>query len=253
MVPLQSFRLQHETLKMQNLFDWLLLCVFIALVFFLNPKVKIFTQKPLLYFHSVAKNPRKPLNGTKLHSQLLSKTRNTKESAELQLNNLSLSSNTYYSSALIIYLWILLLMIRHRFPDSFPEWTSLLSLLLVRTALNWEGLSCPPSSPKQQALTKGEKAVTTRDRTTVSRLSFRPDGSYLTRKEVLCSKHVYFIYIHQTLPAPSSCSTHTNWIQLSRLVYNNKLKYNVISNYIQTFLSKQKHSEVGKKVPLNII
>lgn len=131
----------------------------------------------------------------------------------------------HYPSALIIHLLVLLLMIRHRFPASFPKWTSLLSLLLVRTTLKRVGLSCLPSPIKQQALTKG-KALTTRDRTTVSRLSFRPDGSYLTRKAVLCSKYVHFISIHETLPAPSSCSTHTNVIQLSKLMYDNKLKHN---------------------------
>lgn len=66
-----------------------------------------------------------------------------------------------YPSALIIHLLVLLLMIRHRFPASFPKWTSLLSLLLVRTTLKRVGLSCLPSPIKQQALTKGKALTTT--------------------------------------------------------------------------------------------
>lgn len=107
-------------------------------------------------------------------------------------------------------------------------------------------------SPQRAGSNQGKKALTTRDRSTVSRLSFRPDASYLTRRAVLCSKYVYFIYIHQTLPAPFSCPTHTNVIQRSRSVYNKKLKYNIISDYIQRFLSKQKYSELGKNIS-NII
>lgn len=67
----------------------------------------------------------------------------------------------HHSSALIIHLLILLLMIRHRFPASFPKWTSLLSLLLVRTTLKQVGLSCLPSPLKQQALTKGKTLLET--------------------------------------------------------------------------------------------
>lgn len=165
----------------------------------------MFIQKPLLHFHSVAKNLRKP-----------SKWYKTSFSITLQRSSattgfsLCLSSNTYYSSALIIHLLILLLMIRHRFPVNFPKWTSLLSLLLVRATPNWKGLSCQPSKSRLQPRGKKLWLLETRDKSTVSRLSFRPDsGSYLTRKAVLCSKCVYFIYIH--LPALFSCSTHTKW------------------------------------------
>lgn len=67
----------------------------------------------------------------------------------------------HYPSTLIIHLLVLLLTVRHRFPASFPKWTSLLSLLLVRTTLKQVGLSCLPSPIKQQALTKGKALTTT--------------------------------------------------------------------------------------------
>lgn len=105
----------------------------------------MFIQKPLPHFHSVAKNLRKP---SKWYKTSLSITLQ-RSSATIGFS-LCLSSNTYYSSALIVHLLILLLMIRHRFPVNFPKWTSLLSLLLVRATPNWKGLSCQPSKSRLQ-------------------------------------------------------------------------------------------------------
>lgn len=110
MVPSQAFKLQHEIFKMQNLTDFF--HVFTALAFFLNLKVKTFIQKPLLHFHSVAKNPRKPLKWYKASFSIT--LQNTQHYRSTTGFNLCLSSNTYYSSTLIIHLLILLLMIRHR-------------------------------------------------------------------------------------------------------------------------------------------
>lgn len=105
----------------------------------------------------------------------------------------------------------------------------------------------PSLTPQTAGFNQGKKALTARDTSTVSRCNFRPDGSYLTRKAALCSKHVYFMYMYQTLLAPSSCFTYTNMNQLNTSVYDNKLKHNITSDYIQRVLSKQKYSELGKK------
>lgn len=148
-------------------------------------------------------------------------------------------------------------MIRHRFPATFLRWTYLLSLLLVRRTLNCVGLSGLHSSPKQQALTKRE-VVTTIDsdyclHTQFQTRQFLPDweGSpvfniYFFHKLT----HTEWRYNYQLLPAPCSCSTRTEVIQLNTSVYNNKLKYNssfLSSDYIQTLLSKQEYSDLKKK------
>lgn len=124
---------------------------------------------------------------------------------------------------------------------------SVLSRLLVRTTLKWKGLSSLPSPLKQQALNKGKKALTTRDRSTVSRCTSDQMVHIWPGGQSWCSKHVYFMYMYQTLLAPSSCFTYTNMNQLHTSVYDNKLKHNITSDYIQRFLSKQKYSELGKK------
>lgn len=60
MVLAQSFRSQHKILRVQNLFNLLLLCIW---CFCLLPQsqVKIFIWNPWLHFHSVGKNPTRPL------------------------------------------------------------------------------------------------------------------------------------------------------------------------------------------------